>query len=158
MKVLGKMRKQYESAKGVGEIEHKLDGYFRELRELREQMDMTKKIVQVSAKESQKHHIELIESSKEIDELKKKEAVLEEEIGKMKSEMHVLNDELTAKLDKMDGVKKVLNENNVQLKEDMHKSNNEILKQKDVEVKDKIKKGKKLTTEDLLVLQRTMKN
>ena len=31
---------------------------------------MTKKIVQHSAKESQKHHVELIESSKEIDELK----------------------------------------------------------------------------------------
>ena len=35
-------------------------------------IDMTKKIVQVSAKESQKHHVELIETSKEIDELKKK--------------------------------------------------------------------------------------
>ena len=81
MKVLSKMRKQYESSKSVGDIERKLDTHFRELRDLRGQAEMTKKIVQVSAKESQKHHIELIESSKEIDGLKTKEESLEQEIG-----------------------------------------------------------------------------
>jgi len=158
MKVLSKMKKQYESSKVVVEIERKLDNDFRELRDLREQAEMTRKIVQVSAKESQKHHVELIESSKEIDELRKKEQEFEEKIGTIKDEMHVLNEEMNPKLSRMDDIKKLLHESNVQLKEDAYKSNNEILKQKDEEVQDKIKKGKKLTTEDLLVLQRTMKN
>jgi len=158
MKVLSKMKKQFESSKVVGDIEHKLSSKIRDLRDIREMMDMTKKIVQVSAKESQKHHVELIESSKEIDELKKKEDTFESEAAKYKAEIAALNDELNAKMNRMDELRKVLGENNVKLREDVEKSNHEILKQKDNAVQEKIKTGKKLTTEDLLILQRTMKN
>ena len=158
MKVLSKMKKQLESSKVINEVEQKISSKFRELREYREIMDMTKKIVQVSAKESQKHHVELIESSKEIDDLKKKEDTFESEAVKYKTEISALNDELNAKLNRMDELKKVLNENNVKLREDVEKSNYEILKHKDHEVQEKIKSGKKLTTEDLLILQRTMRN
>jgi uncharacterized coiled-coil DUF342 family protein len=158
MKVLGKMKKQYDNSKGVNDIEQKLSTKFRELREIREIMDMTSKIVQVSAKESQKHHVELIESSKEIDELKKKEDTFENEGSKFKSEISTLNEEMNVKLTRLDELRKVLGENNVKLKEDVERSNHEILKQKDDAVQEKIKTGKKLTTEDLLILQRTMRN
>lgn len=158
MKVLSKMKKQYDSTKVIVDMEQKLSSKFRELREYREMMDMTKKIVQVSAKESQKHHVELIESSKEIDELKKKEDTFESEASKYKSEIAELGTELDAKMNRMDELRKVLGENNVRLREDVEKSNHEILKQKDNAVQEKIKTGKKLTTEDLLILQRTMKN
>lgn len=158
MKVLSKMKKQYASSKSVDEIEKKLDVLFRELRQLREEMDLSKKIVQHTAKESQKQHLELIESSKEIDELRTKEQKFEDEIGSIKSEMHTLSDEMSSRIDKFEGVKKTLHENNVQFKEDQDKTNAEKLKAKDEEVQDKLKKGKKLTTEDLLVLQRTMRN
>jgi len=158
MKVLSKMKKQYDSTKGVNDIEQKLTTKFRELREIRDIMDMTRKIVQVSAKESQKHHVELIESSKEIDELKKKEDTFESEGSKYKSEIAALNEEMNNKLSRLDELRKVLGENNVKLKEDVERSNHEILKQKDDAVQEKIKTGKKLTTEDLLILQRTMKN
>lgn len=157
MKVLSKMKKQYESSKSINDLNRKLDDKFREIRDLRAQLDMTKKIVQVSAKESQKHHVELIESSREIDELKKKEAEFEEKIGTIKSEMHGITEKLDKRNAKMDELRKVLHENNVQLKEDVDKANQEILKHKDEEVKEKLKTGKKLTTEDLLILQRTFK-
>lgn len=158
MKVLSKMKKQYEGSKSINDVTRQLDLKFREIRDLRAQLDMTKKIVQHSAKESQKHHVELIESSKEIDELKKKEVEFEEKIGKIKAEMHEITDELDKRNAKMDELRKTLHDNNVQLKEDVDKANQEILRHKDEEVKDKLKKGKKLTTEDLLILQRTMKN
>src|SRR3989339_842642 len=157
MKVLSKMKKQYESAKDVDNIEKTLHIKFRDVRNLHQELDLTKKIVQHSAKESQKHHVEMIESSKEIDELKYKEAEYEEKIGAIKAEIHALTEQLDAKNAQIDEVRKVLHENNVQLKEDVDKQNKEILKQKDEEVQDKLKKGKKLTTEDLLILQRTMK-
>jgi uncharacterized coiled-coil DUF342 family protein len=158
MKVLGKMKKQYDGTKVITDIENKLGPLFRELRDMKSMIDMTKKIVQVSAKESQKHHIELIESSKEIDELKKKEDSFEENANKYKADIAVLSEEMNKKLERMDEIKKVLGENNVKLREDVEKSNYEILRQKDHDVQEKIKTGKKLTTEDLLVLQRTMKN
>jgi len=158
MKVLSKMKKQLDSTKAVDEMERKLGPKFRELRELREMAEMSKKIVQVSAKESQKHHVELIESSKEIDELKKKEDDFDSEGTKYKAEIATLNTELDGKLAKIDELRKILGENNVKLREDVERSNHEILKQKDHEVQEKIKTGKKLTTEDLLILQRTMKN
>ena len=72
--------------------------------------------------------------------------------------MTAVNEELNAKMNRMDELRKILGENNVKLKEDVEKSNHEILKQKDHDVQEKIKSGKKLTTEDLLILQRTMKN
>lgn len=157
MKVLSKMKKQYESAKSVNDIERQLDIKFRELRELREELDMTRKIVQVSAKESQKHHVELVESSREIDELKKKEFEFEEKIITIKKEMHCIAEELDKRNAKTDELRKILHENNIQLKEDVDKQNQEILKHKDDEAKEKLKTGKKLTTEDLLILQRTLK-
>jgi uncharacterized coiled-coil DUF342 family protein len=158
MKVLSKMKKQYENTKSISDIENKLGSKFRELRDLRTMIDMTKKIVQVSAKESQKHHVELIESSKEIDELKKKEDDFEGNANKFKAEISELNQELDKKFELMNSLKQKLTDNNVRLKEDQEKSNHEILKQKDEQVQEKIKTGKKLTTEDLLILQRTMKN
>ncbi len=158
MKILSKMRKQLETIKGASLVDKQLDDKFRELRDIRTMTDMTKKIVQVSAKESQKHHVDLIESSKEIEELKKKEDEFEAIALKFKEELQSLISELDKKLAEMDAVKKKLEENNVKLKEDVEKSNYEILKQKDQEVQEKIKTGKKLTTEDLLILQRTMRN
>jgi uncharacterized coiled-coil DUF342 family protein len=157
MKVLSKMKKQYDSSKSASELDRKIVHNIRELRELRQQLDMTKKIVQHSAKESQKHHIELIESSKEIDDLKKKEQEFEEKIGRFKEEIHELDSEINKRGSKIDEIKKVLHENHVQLKEDVDKSNAQILKQKDEEVQEKLKTGKKLTTEDLLIFQRTMR-
>ncbi len=157
MKSLSKMRKQLEKASESHAIERQLDHKFRDLRDVKEQLEMHKKIVQHSAKESQKHHVELIESSKEIDDLRSKEEQFEENIQKIKSDINALGTELDAKLAQMDVVRKKLQDNNVQLKEDIEKSKQEILKQKDTAVQEKIKSGKKLTTEDLLILQRTMK-
>jgi len=157
MKVLAKMKKQYAGSKAAHDLDRKIDADYKELHILKDQMEMTKKIVQVSAKESQKHHVELIESSKEIDELKAKEAELEKHIQKYKEEMHKLNEDMTPKMNRMDDIRKIMHENNIQLKEDVFKSNQELLRQKDADVQEKIKTGKKLTTEDLLILQRTMK-
>jgi uncharacterized coiled-coil DUF342 family protein len=158
MKVLSKMKKQFESSKVADDIEKKLGPIFRELRELREITNMNQKIVHASAKESQKHHVELVESSKEIDELKKKEEIFENEGQKFKGEIAELNSEIDTKIAKLDNIRKILGENNVKLKEDVERSNYDILKQKDQEVQEKIKTKKKLTTDDLLILQRTMKN
>lgn len=157
MKVLSKMKKQFEGTKSINDVSRQLDNKFAEIRDLRQQLDMTKKIVQHSAKESQKHHVELIESSKEIDELKNKEADFEDKIGAIKAEMHSITEDLDKRNVKMDELRKTLHENNVQLKEDVDKANQEILRHKDEEVQEKLKKGKKLTTEDLLILQRTFK-
>jgi uncharacterized coiled-coil DUF342 family protein len=157
MKVLGKMKKKAEGAKTIYTANDKLDRLFRESRELKEQKNMAQLIVKETAKESQKHHVQLVESSKEIDELKTKEDTLDEQINKIKTEMNAIADEYDKKAARADELRKVLGENNVKLKEDVEKSNNDILKQKDQEVQEKMKTGKKLTTEDLLILQRTMR-
>ncbi|MEM4637458.1 MAG: hypothetical protein QXK76_00350 [Candidatus Woesearchaeota archaeon] len=156
MKVLQKLKKQYDSSKSILQLNKKLDLLFRESKELKSQLDMTKKIVQASVRESQKHHHELIESTKEIDELRKKDSELEDKISKIKNEMHKIIEELDKRNLRVSEIKKLLNENNVQLKEDFEKANQQLLKHKDEEVKEKLKSGKKLTTEDLLILQRTM--
>lgn len=157
MKTLSKMRKQLEKASEITVIDKKLDGFFREFRDVKAQLEMHTKIVQNSAKESQKQHVEMVENSKDIDGLKEKESTLDEQIGKIKAEMAEINGQIDNKVEVLNGIKTKLSENNIQLKEDVEKSKQEILKQKDSQVQEKLKTGKKLTTEDLLILQRTMR-
>ena len=55
------------------------------------------------------------------------------------------------------GKKGVLEEQNIQIEEDKRRVEQKELKEKAKEVNEKVKKGKKLTTEDLLIFQKSLK-
>jgi uncharacterized coiled-coil DUF342 family protein len=126
----------------------------REIRDLKKRADDIHKKIQDEAKKSQEYHEELIVLSKKIDEQRVEEEQINEKITEKKKEINELNDEINKKLDELRLVRTKLDENNVQLAEEKKQFEEEVLKKKNLEVKEKLKTKKKLTTEDLLVLQR----
>ena len=153
MKTIKEMKKRYgESEKSFTE--------FRKIRELSNEIDRLKSIadsahakVQESAKESQSKHENLVETSKKIDELKSQEEALNKQITEKKELMAPIATELDVK--------------NAQLRELKLKAGMAVDEEKKVaadkrkkkiselqaEVHDKLMRGDKLTTEDLLIMQ-----
>ena len=97
---------------------------------------------------------DFIANSKEIMDLRKVEAGHFDKFTEFKDQFKQKNEELKALLKKKDEFEKTLQKNNVELKDFAKKAEAAIIKEKSAEVKEKIKKKEKLTTEDLLIFQR----
>ena len=153
MKTINDLRRQYEAAKSVSNVFEKIYSASKDVDNLRKRADETHKKVQVRAKDSQEKHEELITTSNDIDELRKKE---KEEIAKFtaaKKEFMAVNDRLKEKLEEMYRIKTQLGD--IAKVETTKKSRREdvLLREKGEEVREKIRKRQKLTTEDLLIMQ-----
>lgn len=140
-------------------------GVFEESRSLSKEIDVLKKDANKHHKNAQtflnerKAIVSQIKAlSKEIDALKEKEDASFEEFKKHKEEFKTLNDSLKSKLGE-EVVARKEKAKHVKEKKDLDKKkkdaeNKKKLEEKEVSVEEKIKKGKKLTTEDLLVFQK----
>jgi len=154
MKVIKGLKKKYDEAKEVNEVHGRIDQLSREIDESKKNADEVHKRVQNDAKTSQEHHEHLIKLSKEIDEFKKQEEEVFKKIDVFRKEYEEVNEKLKLKLGRILEVRQKLEENNVQLKEDKRKSDHDILRHKDMELQEKLRTKRKLTTEDLLILQK----
>ncbi len=105
---------------------------------------------------SQRHDLSegFISNSQEVMDMKKQEDEYYANFLKLKDEFKKKNDDLKDLLNKKGDMLNTLQDNNVVLKEQAIKAEKEFMKEKSAEVKEKIKKKEKLTTEDLLVFQR----
>lgn len=153
MKQIKDKKKELQSSSQVNEISKKI-------RILYEELDMYKKIrtishskVQSIAKNSQNKHESMIEESKKIDELKAKE---EEAFGKfkeLKEQFKAKSVELNVQIDKVRELGKKVGISDNEERANVQNAQKRTLEQKRREVEDKLKRGEKLTTEDILVLQ-----
>ncbi len=109
--------------------------------------------IQETAKQSQVQHEAMLGTSTEIDELKKEEEAAYAKFLEFKEKYVALNADLKARQDEMVRVKKQLDDNKVEVREEEAKTRSAILSEKSATVQEKLKKGKKLTTEDILILQ-----
>jgi len=114
--------------------------------------------IQKLAKESQKLHEGIIKSSKEIDELKIKEEEAFKNFLNLKKDFNNINNKLKEKLSDIGIIREKINK--FKLEEDEKRKLKEItlIKNKEQEIEEKVKTGKKLTTEDFLVFQEALKN
>ena len=110
-------------------------------------------IKQNVAKNSQKIHLQIIESSKQIDELKKKKKSAYKRFFEFKKRFSNLNGILRDNLMKMNIFSKKNRSEKRELKERRELNKERVIDLKRKEVQDKLKKGKKLTTEDILLMQ-----
>jgi len=153
MKQIKAMKKELV-AMGGGSESGDLKTLSKDTDKLKKQANKLHKELQDTAKESQKLHEKLITLSKEIDDEKKGEEDSYQKFFDQKKEFSNLNNQLKDKLKKVQEIKSKLDENKVELTEEKAKSEAKTLKQKAKEVEEKISKKKKLTTEDLLIMQR----
>jgi uncharacterized coiled-coil DUF342 family protein len=124
---------------------------------LKRKANAVHKEIQDEAARSQKEHEALIEKYKSIDEIRKGEGAVKDQVDEFKKEFAAANDELKAKLDRMNEIKKKLDEEKVHYEENVKEKKKANLDERRREVEQKMREGKTLTTEDLLVLQSSFK-
>ncbi len=147
------LRKQYDEQAAVVSV---FDAYGKKNNELRECKREAQKVhneIQILAKESEHHHQEIIALSKKVDELKVHEEECAQKFKEKRKEWTELEYALTRALGaaerewvKAQEVRKKHKELKVQ------KQKESILRRRDV-VEQKMREGKTLTNEDILILQ-----
>lgn len=153
MKEIKKLKKSYDGLKGVKDVLEKVDSKKKEIRELRKEATTYHKEVQESASKSQDHHEQLLGNSEEINALKAKEDEAYQKFFDQKQEFNKVNNELKDKLVRLKELKDNLEQNNIELEEETKANIKKVLEEKEKEVEEKVRKTKKLTTEDILILQ-----
>jgi len=156
-KKLKQLKKSMGDASEIIHIINKIKKLNSSIYELRKTNNGIHHMIQKLARESQNKHEGLLKNSKEIDELKIKEKEAYKNFRKFNNDLKNINYNLKAKLSSMSVMRE--NINKFKLKEEEKRKLNEtiLIKSKEQEIEEKIKEGKKLTTDDFLAFQEVIR-
>jgi uncharacterized coiled-coil DUF342 family protein len=153
MKAIKELKKELNEMSELDNIFNASRSLSKEIKELKKEIDSCNDNVKNFAGQSQSKHEEMLTLSKQVDELMAQEKEHKENFQKLKEQFVEANGKLKDMLPKMSGLRDKLdgerNESRAKRKEELDKE----LKEKEDKVKEKMKRGQKLTTEDLLVFQ-----
>lgn len=153
MKAINDMKKSYDEVKKLSAVWERAHALSKEIEELKRQSDSAHRELQTKAKESQQKHETLIATSDEVKKLSKDEKDAFDKFIEAKKKFTAINQELKTELtaiNELQGRIGELKEENVSKHRNEEHDKLEELGQT---VQEKLKSGKKLTTEDLLVMQ-----
>lgn len=153
MKLINSLKKQLVEAEKRYKAYHELKNAHREIKPLKKDANEIHHKIQEDAGESQKLHEEMIKTSKSIDGLRKEEKELTAKFLEEKKTYQEVSQKLKDKLDALSKISEELNRHKVEAAEERKEKQHKTLKEKQREVEEKMKKGGKLTTDDILVLQ-----
>ena len=153
VKKVNSLKKRYKESEKISKVWDKMHGLSKEIDELKRQAEDSHNKVQNQAKESQSLHEEMIEMSKEIDALKIEEDNFFGKFIEFKKKFGEVNYQLKEKLHEINKVKEELDKSRKTSMQEKRSREGDILRSKEEEVEEKIKRGDKLTTEDILVIQ-----
>jgi len=153
MKRIAERKKFLEQAREVSDVFEKIHRLSKDIQKLQQKADETHKKVQSKAEMSQSFHEDLIESSTEIKELMTKEEEALKKFVDSKSQYNAQNDLCRSKIDEINVLRAKLGEMNFEEKKKAKSADAKKITEQEQSVEEKIKKGMKLTTEDLLVFQ-----
>ena len=152
MKRVKELRKQLDSAKKDKAEKDESVKLSKEAKEIKEKANNIHKSLKDKADKSQEIHETLISESKKIDELKEQEESAYKKFFELKKTFTDLNNELKDKLRSIRDIQKKTKTNKKAKEKEQQK---ELIAEKAKDVEEKISKKKKLTTEDILILQRS---
>ena len=153
MKVIKDMKKKLDSAKEVMAVSDKLRALSREIDRMKAIANQAHEKVRMSAKVSQEKHTGMMEVSHKIDELKKKEDEFNSQITAKKAEMQPVAEELDGKVKQLNDIKGKLGIAIEEVRQQKAAEQKKKISDRAEEVRAKLMRGEKLTTEDILVLQ-----
>jgi uncharacterized coiled-coil DUF342 family protein len=148
------MKKELDEMKSKSKVSDELKAVSSETNTLKKKANTFHKDIQKMAKESQDAHELLIIKSNEVDELKKKEEEAYQKFIELKTEYLKLSGEMQEKSKVFQENRQKIDGANREASKKKHLEEQEVMREKTKEVEEKISKRKKLTTEDLLVMQR----
>ena len=153
MKNIKELQKKVEEAAVVSDVWEQTHAVEKEINELKKKSDEAHKIVQKKADESQKKHEEMITLLKEVDELRKNEKKMNFDIDEMKKKYEDVKKKLEEELLKLSEMGKKVGEFQSEGKRKKNEEFEQQLASKSQSVEEKLKRGEKLTTQDLLAWQ-----
>ncbi len=151
MEEIKKLKKVYDETSVVLKIADEANKLHKEIREARKKANEFHRQVQESARDSP--YAIFTELSKKITETKTLQEQAFQTFIDYKNKYSKANEELKKRLDTLDMLNRVLNKNKEVKKIHETERNKKILKEKTRIVEEKLKNKKRLTTEDLLVMQ-----
>jgi uncharacterized coiled-coil DUF342 family protein len=151
MKEMKELKKQLEEVKGIDAVFQQS----KEIKELKDQLDVCNDNVKNFASQSQAKHEEMLTLSAQVDELMAKEKEHKENFLKLKDQFTEMNGKLKEKLPHFGAVREKLDVEKTEIRKRKREDVERELKEKGTRVQEKIKRGEKLTTADLLVFQGT---
>ncbi|MBL7054451.1 hypothetical protein ISS05_01700 [Candidatus Woesearchaeota archaeon] len=153
MKKIKGLKKKFGEAKIIMEAEDSLRKASKDVDEFKRKSNDIHTGIQNRAKESQKLHENLITDSKSIDSMKEEEEKAFEKFVEFKKKFTRVNDLLKEKLTKMNDMGGKLDNFKLKKDEERKLKDDFFIKNKEAEVEQKMRRGEKLTTEDLLIFQ-----
>ena len=153
MKEIKGLKKKLKEAESVSHIISKIHSLSEEIDTKKKGAQKTHKQVQTHAKKSQEKHEALIEASQEIEDIKKEEEASFKKFIDHKKRFNEINDLLKEKLKEMKDLNEKSSAEKVSVKKHTEKTKKKALEDKKISVEEKLKKGMKLTTEDLIAFQ-----
>jgi uncharacterized coiled-coil DUF342 family protein len=153
MKKIKGLKKQLEESKSVISVIEKINSLSREIDDKKRTAQQSHKKVQSNAKLSQEKHEALLETSTVIETLKKEEEEAFKNFIEHKKKFNELNEQLKTNLTELKELSEKVEVTRTQSRDSYEKRKKEVLEQKKLSVEEKLKKGMKLTTEDLLAFQ-----
>lgn len=153
MKVIKDLKKKIDEADKNFNVIRRIRNLSRDLDALRAIADQAHGKVQEAAKESQSKHESMLTTSHRIDDLKAQEAVFNEQINEKKAAMAPVMKELD---DKQAELRKLRSDSGLAEETDKKTAATERKKKLSdlqADVMEKMRKGEKLTTDDILILQ-----
>jgi len=155
MKEIKSLKKKFNEVKKVSDVWDKVRVLQRDIKKLKREADQSHIQIQSKAKESQVKHEEMLSKAGEVDKLKDSEREVFDKFIEFKKQFTDINNQLKAKLSELNEVNSKVNDFKQSSKKERKKKDEETLKIKESDVEEKIKKKQKLTTEDLLVFQKS---
>ncbi|MBI2546734.1 hypothetical protein HYV81_06160 [Candidatus Woesearchaeota archaeon] len=153
MKKIKLMKKAYEESKGMAKAQDSIEGLKQELDAIRKEGNDAHMLVQEKARQSQEEHERLLKLSKEIDELTAQEEAAYAKFLELKGQFRALNEELKVKLNELGAEQSRITAVKKEKRARRIEQEVQTLRSKEEVVEEKIRTGKKLTTEDILILQ-----
>lgn len=153
MKQIKALKLEYDESKKVDVHWSEHEKLKEQLRSAKKEADSVHKVLQQKARLSQEKHTILLETAKKIDDLRVKEEQLHAEYGSHAEKTHDVREVLGAELERHTKEKR---ERARRKKESDNKRRHEHdrkIEEKKQSVEEKIARGEKLTTEDLIALQ-----
>lgn len=157
-KTLKDLKKSLSEASDSMEIMAKAAGLSRGINESRKDANKAHNEIQEFARQSQVLHEIAVKTSKEVAELKGKEEESFKNFINSKARFAGINNQLKENLAKMSGIREKINKFNLEEEEKRKLKETMLIQSKEKEIEEKFKATKKLTTDDFLAFQDTLKN
>ena len=153
MKKIKELRKVYDKVSVLEQSSKKVRESSDLARKMGREANEIHKLIQEKAKQSQILHEEILKISAEIDKIKVEEEEAFKKFSEFRNKFYEVNAQLKEKLKALNDSKSQLDKIESDRREKRRHEQESFLKSKEEAVNEKLRTGKKITTEDLLVFQ-----